>query len=114
VNIVFKNDTARLAVYASAETSPNQRLLSVRSAAEEMARRLNLNFEIVRQGESDLPIYVYYETGDDAPIPLYCDEGKTGNKEEISLKIRNMMFVLSFHPRHEALRQTRKALFAFS
>jgi len=101
-------------VYASTEESPRQRLLSVKAAAETMAKQLNMDFEMVRQVEGVSPIYVYYENGDDEPIPLYCDEGKTGDKAEISSKIRNMIFVLSFHPQHEALKSARKALFAFS
>ena len=79
-----------------------------------MAKQLNLDFEVVRQTKSASPIYVYYETGNDEPIPIYCDEGKTGDLAEISSKIRNMMFVLSFHPRHAGLKRARKALFAFS
>ena len=111
---MFKTDSGKLMVYASTEVSPRQRLQSVKTAAEAMAKQLNMDFEMVRQVNGISPIYVYYENGDDEPIPLYCDEGKSGDPAEISSKIRNMMFVLSFHPRHEALKQARKTLFAFS
>jgi len=111
---MFKNDSGKLMVYASNEASPGQRLRSVKTATEEMAKKLNMNFEMVRQVKGASPIYVYYENGEDEPIPLYCDEGKTGDLAEISSKIKNMIFVLSFHPRHAALKQARKALFAFS
>ncbi len=111
---MFKNASAKLTVHAPTGTSPNQRLLSVKMATEAMARHLDLDFEVVRQTKSASPIYVYYENGNDEPIPLYCDEGKTGSKEEISSKIKNMMFVLSFHPRHTTLKQARKALLAYS
>lgn len=111
---MFKNDFGKLMVYASNEASPKQRLQSVKTATEEMARKLNMNFEMVKQAKGAAPIYVYYENGDDEPIPLYCDEGKTGDLAEISSKIKNMIFVLSFHPRHAALKQARKTLFVFS
>jgi hypothetical protein len=111
---MFKSESGKLLVYASAVSSPNQRLQSVKSAAEEMAKQLNLNFELVKQTHGPSPIYVYYECGGQEPIPIYCDEGKTGGLSEISLKIRSMMFVLSFHPRHAALKQVRKTLFTLS
>jgi hypothetical protein len=111
---MFKSDSGKLMVYASVEVSPRQRLLSVKTAAETMAKQLNMDFEVVKQINGVSPIYVYYENGDNEPIPLYCDEGKKGDLTEISSKIRNMMFVLSFHPRHKALKQARKALLAFS
>jgi len=111
---MFKTDSGKLMVYASADSSPRQRLQSVKSATEKMAKQLNLSFEMVRQKQRSSVIYVYYEGGDEEPIPIYCDEGKTGDLGEISTKIRSMMFVLSFHPRHAVLKQARKALFTLS
>jgi len=111
---MFKNDAGKLMVYASSEVSPRQRLQSVRTAAETMAKQLNMGFEIVKQSKGTSPIYVYYENGDEEPIPIYCDEGKTGDQIEISSKIKNMIFVLSFHPKHAALKNAREALLTFS
>jgi hypothetical protein len=111
---MFKTDSGKLMVYASATASPKQRLQSVKTATEKMAKQLNLDFEMVRQATTSAPIYVYYENGNDEPIPIYCDEGKNGDLTEISSKIRNMMFVLSFHPRHAALARARSALLTFS
>ena len=45
---------------------------------------------------------------DDEPIPLYCDEGKMSDLEEICSALRSMMFVLSFHPKHSALKHCEK------
>jgi hypothetical protein len=101
-------------IYTSNPNSATHRLQSVKSATEEMAKQLKLDFEIVRQTQGPSPIYVYYGYGNDEPIPLYCDEGKTGDPKDISSKIKNMIFVLSFHPRHQALRQAREALLTFS
>jgi hypothetical protein len=108
---MFKNDSGKLMVYASTVSSPKQRLRSVSTATEKMAKQLNMDFEVVKQREGCGQIYVYYEQGGDEPIPIYCDEGKTGDLQEIHSRLRNMMFVLSFHPRHTALKQARKALF---
>ncbi|MCW4010160.1 MAG: hypothetical protein NWF05_06020 [Candidatus Bathyarchaeota archaeon] len=111
---MFKTDSGKLMVYVSAASCPKQRLQSVKSAAQEMAKQLNLSFELVKQASGPSPIYVYYECGGQEPIPIYCDEGKNGDLAEISSKIRSMMFVLSFHPRYAALRQARKTLFTLS
>jgi hypothetical protein len=101
-------------VYASTEESPKQRLHSVKAAAENAAKQMHLNFELVRQTKGQRQIYVYYENGDDEPIPIYCDEGKSDDLTEISSKIRNMMYVLSFHPRHAALKQVRSSIMKLS
>ena len=111
---MFKNDSGKLMVYASKASSPKRRLQSVRTATEKMAELLNLGFEMVPQRKGCSPIYVYYEHGEEEPIPIYCDEGKKGDLNEIQARLRNVMFVLSFHPRLTALRQARKALIALS
>ena len=102
-------------VYTSNSTPHQKRFQSVRTATEETAKLLNLDCEVVRAGNDFSPIYVYYECGDGGePIPLYCDEGKAGNLKEICTALRNMMFVLSFHPKHSALRQVRSAIISLS
>jgi hypothetical protein len=99
-------------VYASSVSTHRQRLHSVKTAAERMARQLKLDFELVPQKKGCPQIYVYYEQDGDEPIPIYCDEGKTGDLEEILRRLKSMMFVLSFHPKHAALKHARKALIA--
>ncbi len=112
---MFKGNFGKLMVYASVGIPSGKRLESVRAAAKETAKSLNLDFEMVRLDRASSPIYVYYEenNGDD-PIPLYCDEGKMSGLDEISGKLRNMMFVLSFHPNHSALREMRKEILKLS
>ena len=101
-------------VYASAGAPCKKRLQSVRTATEETAKLLNLDFEMVHFGKRVSQIYVYYEDGGDEPIPIYCDEGKRLDLEEICTNLKKMMFVLSFHPRHSTLRQMRSELMAVS
>jgi hypothetical protein len=79
-----------------------------------MARQLNLDFEMVPQQPGCGQIYVYYEYGNDEPIPIYCDEGKTGDLQEIVARLKNMIFVLSFHPRHTTLAQVRNSIMKLS
>jgi hypothetical protein len=112
---MFKGNCGKLMVYASTGVPSRKRLDSVRTAAKDTAKRLNLDFEMVRFKRASLPIYVYYEENDDEePIPLYCDEGKISGLEEISSRLRSMMFVLSFHPKHSALKEMRKELLKLS
>jgi len=110
---VLRN-SGRLLLYASAGGSQRKRLDSVREAARETAQRLNLGFDVVPFRKRCSQIYVYYENGNDEPVPIYCDEGKTFDPEGICASLRRMMFVLSFHPRNGALRTMRTELMGFS
>lgn len=111
---MFRNNSGKLLLYTSTGAPHRKRLQSVRTATEETARLLNLDFEVVKLGK-DLPqIYVYYEKGDEEPIPLYCDEGKQYDLQEICASLRKMMFVLSFHPKHSALKRMRGEIIALS
>jgi hypothetical protein len=111
---MFKGNPGKLMVYASTGLPSRERLDSVRDAAKETAKRLNLEFEMVRFERASVPIYVYYEENEGEPIPLYCDEGKRSDLDEISSALRHMMFVLSFHPKHLALAQMRSELVKLS
>jgi hypothetical protein len=111
---MFKPNSGKLMVYASTGLPSKERFESVRSAAKETAKRLNLDFELIRLERASTPIYVYYEENNGEPIPLYCDEGKISGLEEISSALRHMMFVLSFHPKHSGLAQMRTELLKLS
>ena len=111
---MLKTDCGKLRVYTSTALPYNKRLQSVRTATEKTAKLLNLGFEVVRFRKSFPQIYVYYENGDAEPIPIYCDEGKTYDLQEICATLKNMIFVLSFHPKHPALRHMRKEIMRLS
>jgi len=110
----LESPNGKLVIYASSFTSDEKRLESVSMAAEKMAKLLKLSFEIVTFGEKITPIYVYYKNGDEEPIPIYCDKGEKTNMQEVCTALRNMMFVLSFHPKHSALKQIRNGIMQFS
>lgn len=110
---MYKSNSGKLMVYVSEDFTSNKRLESVKTATEETAKKLKMTFSIKIE-KSGSPIYVYYEGDDGEAIPLYCDEGKMSDLEEISSAIRNMMFVLSFHPKHTALRHMRNEFVKFS
>jgi len=83
-------------------------------AANKMAKLLKLPMEVVTFGEEFDAIYVYYKNGDEEPIPIYCDKGGKFGMQEIYKALRNMIFVLSFHPKHSALKRIRKEVMLFS
>ena len=110
----LENSNGKLLIYVSSFTSREKRLKSVSTAAMKMAKLLKLNFEVITFGEKIMQIYVYYKNGDDEPIPLYCDSCGKANVQEIYTTLKNMIFVLSFHPKHSALRQIRNGIMQFS
>ena len=113
--VMFKGNSGKLMVYASNSVPREKRLESVRSATKETAKQLNMDFKLVKLDRAGSPIYVYYEDEDgNEPIPLYCDEGKRSDLEGISSALRSMMYVLSFHPKHSALRHMRKEILKLS
>jgi hypothetical protein len=111
---VFKNNYGKLMVYAATGAPQRKRLESVRTATQETARRLNLDFGLVKFKEKAQQIYVYYENGEDEPVPIYCDEGKRYDLEGICASLRKMMFVLSFHPKNSALKRMRSEIIRLS
>lgn len=112
---MFNGNCGKLTVYASTCVPFRKRLNSVRTATQETAKRLNLDFEMVKLDRVDSPIYVYYkENADDESIPIYCDEGKKSDLDGISSALRSMIFVLSFHPKHSALQQIRNEILKLS
>jgi hypothetical protein len=111
---MLNGQDGKLLVYASSFAPRESRLKPVSTAAEKMAKLLNVNMEVKRFRKRFTPIYVYYKNGDEEPIPIYCDNGNTMDTQEIYTMLRNMMFVLSFHPKHSALKQVRKDIIHFS
>jgi hypothetical protein len=111
---MFENSNGKLLVYASSFSCRKKHMKSIRAAAEEMARRFELSFEVKTFREKFTPIYVYYKDGEEEPIPIYCNSNKKSSIEEICAALKNMMFVLSFHPRHSALRHVRNEIMQFS
>jgi hypothetical protein len=102
--------TGKLLVYASSFTSHEKRLKPVSMAAEKMADLLKMNVEVKTFRRRFTPIYVYYKQGDEDPIPLYWNNGQKSNADDVYATLRSMMFVLSFHPKHSALRHVRKEI----
>lgn len=111
---MLENCNGKLFVYASSFMSRGRRLEPVRVATERMAKRLKLGFEVRTFKKRFAPIYVYYTNGDDEPIPICCISEQQSNIDEICTSLRNMMFVLSFHPKHSALREIRSELMQVS
>ncbi len=111
---VIENSNGKLLIYASKFAFREERLKSVSAAVEKMAETLRLDLEFVAFKERFKPVYVYYKNGEDEPVPLYCDKGGKPNAKEVFRALRNMMFVLSFHPKYSGLRRVRKEIMRFS
>ena len=103
-------NNGKLMIYAS-DTSRHERLRIVGSAVAKVASSLKLETELSPRKKL-LSIYVYYKGDAGDEIPVYCDWGKSWKAEDVHRAIRNMMFVLSFHPRHSNLRTIRKEICA--
>jgi hypothetical protein len=114
VKLVFRSNMGKLLVCSGVSVPRRKRYRCVRTATEETARRLNLDFESVKFDQTGSPIYVYYDNDDGDPIPLYCDEGKNGDLKDICSALRKMIFVLSFHPKHSSLKSLRNELMRLS
>jgi hypothetical protein len=111
---VFAFQTGKLLVYTSSYTSRKQRLKPVSAAAEKIAGLLKMDVEVKTFRRRFKPIYVYYKQGDEEPIPLHCNNDEEPNAEDVYASLRNMMFVLSFHPKHSALKHARREIIQFS
>lgn len=101
-------------VYASSFAPKEKRLRPVSAAAEKMARLLNAAVEVRTFRKRFTPIYVYYQCGPDEPIPIYCTNDEESDSSVVCAALRDMMFVLSFHPKHSALKRLRKEIMQLS
>ena len=111
---MYKNCFGKLLVQASATSSQRKRLQQVKTATEKTARMLDMDYEVINSRTTRSPIYVYYESGDEEPIPIYCDEGKEFESKEICTTLKNMMYVLSFHPSNLVLKRARSSIMRLS
>ena len=107
---LLKSNSGKLFIHASCDNPHKKRLRSIRNETEEAAKLLNMDFELVKIRKDFSQIYVYYGDGQDEPVPIYCDDGKATNLREICETLRNMVFVLSFHPKYSRLKQLRREI----
>lgn len=81
----------------------------VGSAVAKVAKALSLGVEVAST-KKILSVYVYYRNENGEEIPVYCDWGKNWGEEDVYTAIRNIMFVLSFHPEYAGLQRIRKEM----
>lgn len=99
----------KLLIYTSRFSNHDNRLKIINSAVAKIAKSLSLGIEVAST-KKVLSVYVYYRNEDGEETPVYCDWGKNWGEEDIYKAIRNMIFVLSFHPDYSGLRDVRKEL----
>ncbi len=92
-------------IYAPA--SGNLDVNTVKTAAVRLARKLGMKVELVSSFNLK-SIYVYYENSEGELIPVYFDYGMKKREKDVYVKLRNMLFVLSFHPKFSNLKSIRK------
>ncbi len=98
-------NNGKFMIYASNSLN-SRRLKIVGSAVSKVANALNLETERLHR-KKQLSIYVYYKSHEGDEVPVYCDWGKRWKEADVYRAIRNMMFVLSFHPNYSSLRAIR-------
>jgi len=111
---MLSGSNGKLLVYASRFASPTKRLKPINLAVEKIAKLLKADVQLVTFRKKFTPIYVYYKDGDDNAVPIYCNNGEQLDSQTIYSTLRNMIFVLSFHPKHSGLKQIRKEIMPFS
>lgn len=101
------SNNGKFLIYTS---NQHERLKIVEPAVARAAETLKLRIEVA-ETKKQFPIYVYYRSEQsEEKIPVYCDWGKYGNEEDVYRAIKNVMFALSFHPKHSALQAARKEI----
>ena len=111
---MIQNSNGKLLIYASRFAFRQKRLKSVSAAAEKIAETLRLDLEFVSFKDNFKQIYVYYKNGEGEPVPVYCNKGGKAEAKDVFRALRNMMFVLSFHPKYSDLKRVRKEIMRFS
>ena len=111
---MLEANRGKLLVYVSSAETSKERLRAVSVAVKKTASMLNLGFKVVPLKGVKAPIYVYYEDGENEPVPLYCDKEAGNSAEHVCTALRSMIFVLSFHPKYSALRKIRREIIRFS
>lgn len=101
-------------VYASSAACRSGRLKFVNSAVKKIANMLHMDVEVVTLGSEVSPIYVYYKSEDTGLVPIYCDRCEKTDFEQVYNSMKNMMFVLSFHPKFSSLKHLRNRIMRFS
>ncbi len=88
---------------------------SVSLAVHRTAKDLGMDVRVVKVRRKDVPMYVYYQCGSEEAVPIFWEGSEEPlGVDDVCAKLRGMMFVLSFHPRHSALRGLRGAIMRFS
>ncbi|RLI21470.1 hypothetical protein DRO54_03620 [Candidatus Bathyarchaeota archaeon] len=105
------SSNGKILIYAPNDNGGLNEIKNVKNAAEKIARRLKLGVEVIRRDNLS-SVWVYFENYDGQLIPIYFNYWLKCPIDEVYTKIRNMMFVLSFHPKFRGLRSIRREIMA--
>ena len=98
----------KILVYAPSSPDGSS-LRAVRAATDKIAKILRLEVEFIDRRDLK-SVHVYYESVEGELIPVYFDYGRDKHEKEVYESVRNMMFVLSFHPKFSSLKPIRKVV----
>lgn len=107
-----ESSNGKLVVQASTFASRGGRLGLINRAAEKMAELLEFDVELSPMQAGFPSIYIYFKEGEEEPIPIFCDSRRELDVDDVFRTLKNMFFVLSFHPKHQALKRIRKEIMA--
>jgi len=107
------SSNGKILIYVSNNSNSFSGLRNVENAVSKIANRLKLDLEIIRRSDLN-SIWVYFESHDGQLIPVYFNYWSKCREEEVYTRIRNMMFVLSFHPKFSDLKSIRKEVIQLS
>ena len=108
-NHTLNQACGKLLLYTPSDEVHGNRSRSISEAAGKIADLLELPME-VQSMEEISPVYVYYRSGNDELIPLYWSRRDNPKRQDVFKKLRDMIYVLSFHPRHSALKPRARKL----
>ena len=103
------SSNGKILIYAPNNPGDFGGVKNIENAASKIAKRLKLGLEIIQRTDLN-SVSVYFESCDGQLIPVYFNYWPDRPEEEVYMKIRNMIFVLSFHPRFDSLRPIRREI----
>ena len=101
------SSNGKILIYAPNNSNGFKGVKNVENAASKIAKRLKLGLEVIQRAGLN-SVWVYFKSCDGQLIPVFFNYRPDCPEKEVYMKIRNMMFVLSFHPRFGGLRVIRR------
>lgn len=103
---ILASEIGKFHIYTPVSLRYRRRLGIVSRAASKLANRLGLDVEVTKT-HNVLSLYVFYLSGDEEEVPLYCDLGKDWDEQRIYDSMRSVVYALSLLPEYGDLQPAR-------